>query len=107
MRAASLVPSFNGINAWSMRRTARGNDVTIKTILQPMSGRSIQSHDRPPGEYPAPSRTVEEYRHISRLMLFFAIVYAVEGIGQARVGIIFLPLNNYLKVTGWTPAQVT
>jgi len=40
-------------------------------------------------------------------MLFFAIVYAVEGIGQARVGIIFQPLNNYLKVIGWTPVQVT
>jgi MFS family permease len=40
-------------------------------------------------------------------MLFFAIVYVVEGIGQARVGIIFQPLNNYLKVIGWTPVQVT
>src|SRR6266436_8659506 len=57
--------------------------------------------------YPAPSRTAEEYRHINRLMLFFAIVYVVEGIGQARVGIIFQPLNYYLKVIGWTPLQVT
>src|SRR6266436_7186878 len=57
--------------------------------------------------YPAPSRTAEESRHISRLMLFFAIVYVVEGIGQARVGVIFQPLNNYLKVIGWTPVQVT
>src|SRR6266481_9301717 len=57
--------------------------------------------------YPAPSRTAEESRHISRLMLFFAIVYVVEGIGQARVGVIFQPLNNYLKVNGWTPVQVT
>jgi MFS family permease len=40
-------------------------------------------------------------------MLFFAIVYVVEGVGQARVGIIFQPLNHYLKVTGWTPVQVT
>jgi MFS family permease len=40
-------------------------------------------------------------------MLFFAIVYVVEGIGQARVGIIFQPLNYYLKVIGWTPLQVT
>jgi MFS family permease len=39
-------------------------------------------------------------------MLFFAIVYVVEGIGQARVGIIFQPLNYYLKVIGWTPLQV-
>jgi MFS family permease len=40
-------------------------------------------------------------------MLFFAIVYVVEGIGQARVGIIFQPLNYYLKDIGWTPLQVT
>jgi MFS family permease len=40
-------------------------------------------------------------------MLFFAIVYIVEGIGQARVGVIFQPLNYYLKVIGWTPVQVT
>jgi MFS family permease len=40
-------------------------------------------------------------------MLFFAIVYVVEGIGQARVGVIFQPLNHYLKVTGWTAVQVT
>jgi MFS family permease len=40
-------------------------------------------------------------------MLFFAIVYVVEGIGQARVGIIFQPLNYYLKDVGWTPLQVT
>ena len=55
----------------------------------------------------APSRTAEEDRHISRLMLFFAIVYLVEGIGQARVGIIYQPLTHYLKEIGWTALQVT
>jgi predicted MFS family arabinose efflux permease len=40
-------------------------------------------------------------------MLFFAIVFAVEGIGQARVGIILQPLTNYLKTNGWTPLEVT
>ncbi len=40
-------------------------------------------------------------------MLFFAIVYVVEGIGQARVGVIYQPLTYYLKVIGWTPVQVT
>lgn len=40
-------------------------------------------------------------------MLFFAIVYVVEGIGQARVGIIYQPLNHYLKEIGWKPLQVT
>ena len=39
-------------------------------------------------------------------MLFFAIVYLVEGIGQARVGIIYQPLTHYLKETGWTALQV-
>src|SRR5581483_1489897 len=41
------------------------------------------------------------------LMLFFAIVYVVEGIGQARVGVILQPLPNFLKTHGWTPLQVT
>ena len=40
-------------------------------------------------------------------MLFFAIVFAVEGIGQARVGIILQPLSYFLKSSGWTPLQVT
>lgn len=40
-------------------------------------------------------------------MLFFAIVYVVEGIGQARVGIIYQPLTHYLKDIGWGPLQVT
>jgi MFS family permease len=40
-------------------------------------------------------------------MLFFAIVYVVEGIGQARVGIVYQPLTHFLKTEGWTPLQVT
>jgi MFS family permease len=41
-------------------------------------------------------------------MLFFAVVYVVEGIGQAKVGIIWQPLNYYLKeVFGWTPVQIS
>jgi MFS family permease len=44
---------------------------------------------------------------ISRLMLFFAVVYAVEGIGQAKVGVIWQPLVHYLKqAQGWTPLEV-
>jgi MFS family permease len=44
---------------------------------------------------------------ISRLMLFFAIVYTVEGIGQAKVGVIWQPLTHYLKEGyGWTPVQI-
>ncbi len=44
---------------------------------------------------------------VNRLLLFFALVYVVEGLGQI-VGLIAQPLNYYLKeVHGWTPVQVT
>ncbi len=44
---------------------------------------------------------------ISRLMLFFAIVYMVEGIGQAKIGVIWQPLTHYLKETqGWSALQI-
>jgi len=44
---------------------------------------------------------------ISRLMLFFALVYVVEGVGQVS-GLIAQPLSFYLKqVHGWTALQVT
>ena len=49
----------------------------------------------------------DEDRAVRRLMIFFAIVFAVEGIGQARVGIILQPLSYFLKSSGWTPLQVT
>jgi MFS family permease len=40
-------------------------------------------------------------------MVFFALVYIVEGIGQTG-GLIAQPLNYFLKQTyGWTPVQVT
>ena len=42
-----------------------------------------------------------------RLMVFFALVYLVEGIGQSD-GLISQPLNYYLKqVYQWTPVQIT
>jgi MFS family permease len=44
---------------------------------------------------------------ISRLMLFFAIVYTVEGFCQAKVGVIWQPLQHYLKETqGWDAVQI-
>jgi MFS family permease len=44
---------------------------------------------------------------ISRLMLFFAIVYTVEGFCQAKVGIVWQPLTHYLKETqGWDAVQI-
>ena len=40
-------------------------------------------------------------------MLFFGLVYVVEGVGQTG-GLVAQPLNYYLKQTfGWTPVQVT
>lgn len=44
---------------------------------------------------------------VDRLMLFFAIVYVVEGIGQVGGGIIGQPLTYYLKDLGWSPVAVT
>jgi MFS family permease len=62
------------------------------------------------GEPGAPSRAIsppEQHDQIHRLMLFFGLVYVVEGIGQTG-GLIAQPLNYYLKQTfGWTPVQVT
>ena len=48
------------------------------------------------------------HRHaIKRLLVFFALVYVVEGLGQI-VGLISQPLNYYLKeVHGFSPLQVT
>src|SRR5580692_335179 len=44
---------------------------------------------------------------VQRLLLFFALVYVVEGLGQV-VGLISQPLNYYLKTAqGWTPVQIT
>lgn len=41
-------------------------------------------------------------------MWFFAIVYAVEGIGQAGAGILGQPIVYYLKqVMGWDPVHVS
>jgi hypothetical protein len=40
-------------------------------------------------------------------MLFFAVVYTVEGIGQAKAGIIWQPLTHFLKeVHGWSALQI-
>jgi MFS family permease len=41
-------------------------------------------------------------------MCFFAIVYAVEGIGQARSGIMWQPLSHWLKESfHWTPVAIS
>ena len=41
-------------------------------------------------------------------MVFFAIVYAVEGIGQAKSGIVWQPLSYFLKeARGWGPVEIS
>jgi MFS family permease len=43
----------------------------------------------------------------SRLMLFFAVVYTVEGFCQAKVGVIWQPLTHYLKESqGWDAVHI-
>jgi predicted MFS family arabinose efflux permease len=43
----------------------------------------------------------------ARLMRFFAIVYTVEGFCQAKVGVVWQPLTDYLKTAlGWDAVQI-
>src|SRR5436853_1058792 len=56
----------------------------------------------PPSDVLPPDRST-----LRRLMLFFGIVYVVEGLGQTG-GLISQPLTYFLKeFHGWTPIQVT
>jgi hypothetical protein len=56
---------------------------------------------------PRADRTDSDRAAVKRLLLFFALVYVVEGIGQIG-GLIAQPLSFYLKeVHGWTALQVT
>jgi MFS family permease len=55
-----------------------------------------------------PSNQPANRRSVSRVMWFFAIVYAVEGIGQAKSGIIWQPLTYFLKETqGWDAVRIS
>jgi MFS family permease len=75
---------------------------------------STEMHSQPAAGRPlsrdAPSliRDRLEQKHlVSHLLLFFGLVYVVEGLGQIG-GLISQPLTYYLKqVHGWTPFQVT
>ena len=56
---------------------------------------------------PAADSASPDKKAVDRLLLFFALVYVVEGLGQV-VGLISQPLNYYLKAAqGWTPLQIT
>jgi MFS family permease len=56
---------------------------------------------------PRADRTGADRAAVKRLLLFFAVVYVVEGLGQIG-GLIAQPLSFYLKEAhGWTAVQVT
>jgi MFS family permease len=56
---------------------------------------------------PPADASVSDRSLITRLLIFFALVYVVEGVGQVG-GLIAQPLSYYLKqAQGWTPLQVT
>jgi MFS family permease len=62
--------------------------------------------DRPSSAQPSDVRA-EDRRVINRLLVFFALVYVVEGVGQVE-GLIAQPLSFYLKeVHGWTALEVS
>jgi hypothetical protein len=71
--------------------------------------RDNRRRDPMPDELPLP-RTNAQMRDkalIRRLMIFFALVYVVEGTGQI-VGLLAQPLSYFLKeVHGWSALQVT
>jgi MFS family permease len=68
-------------------------------------GRPPVEGNAPDLHYPCMS-FASESNSVRRLMLFFAVVYTVEGIGQAKVGIVWQPLLHFLKEAhGWTPLQ--
>jgi len=63
-----------------------------------------------PTEGPGPSELhgqTDDQHLVNRLLLFFGLVYVVEGLGQV-VGLISQPLTYYLKeMQGWSALQVT
>src|SRR3954463_520688 len=47
-------------------------------------------------------------RSVRRVLWFFAIVYAVEGIGQVKSGVLWQPLVYFLKQTqGWDTVTIS
>jgi MFS family permease len=53
------------------------------------------------------ARVAADHGQFKRLMVFFALVYIVEGLGQTG-GLISQPLNYFLKERyGWSPVEVT
>lgn len=64
--------------------------------------------ERPVSASAASPQQDADQHAVKRLLLFFALVYVVEGLGQIVAGLISQPLNYYLKeVHGFSPPQVT
>ena len=60
-----------------------------------------------PSSAQLPVVQADDRRVINRLLVFFALVYVVEGVGQVD-GLIAQPLSFYLKeVHGWTALEVS
>ncbi len=73
-------------------------------MAQPTLGRDSMNEQSPSPQADAPAH---DRSTVNRLLLFFAIVYVVEGLGQVG-GLIAQPLSYYLKqVHGWTPLEVS
>jgi predicted MFS family arabinose efflux permease len=69
---------------------------------EPATGRSSDEVTSSPHHAEPPDRQM-----VNRLLLFFGLVYVVEGLGQIG-GLISQPLTYYLKQShGWTALQVT
>jgi predicted MFS family arabinose efflux permease len=72
-----------------------------------MAAPSQPIEQRPVSASAATPQQDADQHAVKRLLLFFALVYVVEGLGQI-VGLISQPLNYYLKeVHGFNPLQVT
>jgi predicted MFS family arabinose efflux permease len=72
-----------------------------------MAAPSQPIEQRPVSASAATPQQDADQHAVKRLLLFFALVYVVEGLGQI-VGLISQPLNYYLKeVHGFSPLQVT
>ena len=74
--------------------------------MNSMEAQTSAATARPARGTAEPPRHQDDQQLVSRLLLFFGLVYVVEGLGQV-VGLISQPLAYYLKeVHGWTPLHL-
>jgi hypothetical protein len=78
----------------------RATDIAVATISHQ------ESMDRPSLSQ-LPATQTQDRRLINRLLVFFALVYVVEGVGEVG-GLLEQPLSFYLKQAhGWSALQVS